>query len=134
MADKGTWQIEIGGETFADLTDITNPEPQSGGPEIMTVEGYGAAQPTWQNMGNLSAAWPFTMTRQHDTDTDAWSYFLSAVGDWAGVATVILTHTDYEGDETQWQITNAKITVEVMPPIGLTSVTKITFFGNPVEL
>ena len=130
MSNKGTWKISIGGSAFADYTDILNPDDIGGGPNIMEVQGYGAAAPTFINLGNLKIARNFTMTREHTSDTAAHAWYQSAIATWAGVATVVLTHLDYSGNETAFTITNCKVELKVAVPLGPTTITKLTFTGG----
>ena len=128
--NKGTWKISIGGSAFADYTDILEPEPVRGGPRIEEFMGYGATSPIFINLGNTAIVRSFTMTREHDTDTDAELFRQGAIEEWAGVATVILTHMDYSGTESTWTITNAKVEIEIQQRIGPTTISKITITGK----
>ena len=130
MANKGTWKISIGGAAFADYTDILQPEGIGGGPNILEVQGYGAAAPTFINLGNQKLARRFTMTREHASDTAAHAWYQSGPATWNGVGTVVLTHLDYAGAETTFTIAGAKIELEVETPIGPTTITRITITGG----
>lgn len=134
MGNKGTWKIEIGGQPFADYTDVLQPEGVPGGPELMEINGYGAPGPVYLNLGNTKLARRFTLTREHDDDTDAHDWYQTAAATWAGAADVILTHIDYAGAETKYKITGAKVELDVMTPIGPTTITKLTFTGGPASL
>jgi hypothetical protein len=130
MANKGTWTITIGGSDFAGYTDIVTPDDNGGGPNILEIQGYGAAAPVFLNLGNFRLARKFTMTREHDTDTHAHDWFQTAAADWSGVADVVLTHMDYAGVETTYTIDGAKVELSVAQPIGPTTITKLAFTGG----
>ena len=130
MANKGTWKISIGGASFADYTDILQPEGIGGGPTILKIPGYGAAAPMYLNLGNNERPRRFTMTRTHASDTAAHAWYQTATATWAGVANVVLTHIDYSGTETTYTITGAKVEIEVETPIGPTTTTRITITGG----
>ena len=130
MSNKGTWKISIGGAAFADYTDILQPEGIGGGPNILEVQGYGAAAPTFINLGNQKLARRFTMTREHTSDTAAHAWYQSGPATWNGVGTVVLTHLDYAGAETTFTITNAKVELTQPRRTGLTAETKVTFTGG----
>jgi len=127
---RGTWSITIGGSAFGSTSDIITPDDVAGGPQIQTVLGYGAAAPVFINQGNWAITRAFTMTREHSTDTDAHNWFQTAIATWAGVATVVLSHTDYESVASSWTIAGAKIEIQVAQPIGLTTITKIKITGG----
>lgn len=126
----GFWAITIGGSAFATTADSVNPEGRSGGPVIAEYAAYGATQPVFVNLGNSKVATKFTMTRTHASDTAAYNYYMSAIETWAGVATVVVSHTDYSGTVTTWTLTNAKVELEVPTIIGLTTITKLTFTSS----
>jgi hypothetical protein len=130
VANKGTWKISIGGSSFADYTDILQPEGIGGGPNIMEIQGYGAAAPVYLNLGNYKLPRRFTMTRTHASDTAAHAWYQTATATWAGVANVVLTHIDYSGTETTFTINGAKVEIEVETPIGPTTITRITITGG----
>jgi hypothetical protein len=130
MSNKGTWKISIGGTAFADYTDILQPEGIGGGPNILEIQGYGAAAPVYWNLGNLKLPRAFTMTRQHSTDTLAHAWYQTAEATWGGVANVVLTHLDYAGTETTYTIAGCKVEISVATPIGPTTITKLNFTGG----
>lgn len=127
---RGTWTITIGGDTFGDTSDVIHPDDITGGPNIVPLQGYGASAPVYLNFGNLALVRSFTMTRTHATDTDAHDWHQTAAATFAGVATVILTHVDYEGASSSWTITNAKVEITVSEPIGVSTTTKIKITGG----
>lgn len=130
MANKGTWKISIGGSSFADYTDICEPEGESGGPNILEIPGYGAAAPLFLNLGNSRIPRRYLLTRQHATDTAAHAFYKTAVATWSGVATAVLTHIDYSGTETTYTITGAKVELEMLEIFGYTTVSRITITGG----
>jgi len=130
VANKGTWKISIGGSSFADYTDILQPDGVSGGPVIQKFEGYGAAAPVFIPLGNTAITRAFTMTREHTSDTAAHAWYQTAIATWNGVANVVLTHVDYAGAETTFTINGAKVELEVTAPIGPTTITKIKITGG----
>ena len=127
---NGTWKILIGGQSFADYSAVVTPQPASGGPNIMEVPGYGAAAPLFVALLNLKLIRKFIITYQHATDTDAHNWALTAAQTWSGVNPVLLTHMDYEGNETNYLISGAKIEVAVSEPIGPTTITTLTITGG----
>jgi hypothetical protein len=130
VANRGTWKIAIGGSAFADYTDVLQPEGIGGGPNVLEIQGYGAATPVFLNLGNWKLPRRFTLTREHATDTAAHAWYQTAAATWAGVATVVLTHLDYAGNETTYTILGAKVEIEVLTPIGLATITQITITGG----
>ena len=127
----GTWKITIGGASFAGYSDVLQPEGVTGGPDIKWFPAYGASAPIPVVCGNTKLVRKFTLTRTHATDTLAHAWYQTAAANWAGVATVVLTHMDYAGVETAFTIANSEIQIEVATPIGLTTITKLTFTGGP---
>lgn len=130
MSTRGTVALTIGGDSFGTTDDVIEPQGQSGGPEIRAFLGYGAAAPFYLNLGNLAQQRRFVMTRTHDTNTDAWAWYESALADWAGVADVVIEHTDFAGTTTSFTIAAAKVDLTVDPPIGVTTLTHITITGG----
>jgi len=122
----GTWAITIGGVSFATTADIVDVDDAQGGPVVIVLQGYGAAAPVFLNMGNAQIKRVVTMTREHATDTLAEAWRQTAIATWAGVATVVLSHTDYSGTTTNFTYNNAKVELAVPQRIGLTTITKIT--------
>jgi hypothetical protein len=131
VSNLGTWKATIGGTSFATYADVFEPQAgASGGPNLMEIQGYGAAAPLYLNLGNAKIPRSFLLTRNHSTDTLAEAFRQTAVATWAGVATVVLTHIDYSGTETTFTITNCKVELAQPDRIGLTTITKVTFTGG----
>jgi hypothetical protein len=122
----GTWTITIGGVSFATFNDIVDVGDASGGPRITAFPGYGAPAPVYVNLGNTEIKRTVTMTREHPSDTAAEAWRQTAIATFAGVATVQMTHLDYEGNQAEFSYENAKIEVAVPQRIGLTTITKLT--------
>jgi hypothetical protein len=132
------WTITVGGVALATITDIVKPEGVSGGPHITTEQlaaalgGTGA--PLYQNLGNVEIVRRFTMTREHASDTDAHAWYQIGGPAFAGVADVLLTHVDIAGASASWTVAAAKVEIQVEPPVGPTTTTKITITGGPAVL
>ena len=112
-------------------TDIVTPLSVGGGPEVMTVEGYGAAGAVFLNLGNNKTGWTFDCTINFATDTAANAFWMTGIPTYAGTGTVELAHIDYEAATTTWTINNAKIELNIDPPIGPCCHCKLTITGNP---
>jgi hypothetical protein len=130
MSTLGTWTIIIGGSTLADTTCIVDQVSQSGGPNVVAFEGYGATAPVWVNLGNTKIVRVFDITQEWASDTAAELYRQTAISEWAGVATVEIEHVDYEGTTSTWTITNAKVELAVPQRIGKTTITRLTITGG----
>ena len=133
MAQLGTWTITVAGQDnpLCTYDDAVKVEPVSGGKSIMAVNGYGALRETFIDLGNIMPVRKFTMTREHDTNTDATSWYMIDGLAYEGVADVTIAHTDYSGVETDWLITGAKVEITIDEPIGVTTTTHITITGGP---
>ena len=126
----GTWAITIGGSAFCTTAQIVDIDSVQGGPNITAFAGYGAAAPVFLNLGNAKIQRVFTITQEWTTDTLAEAYRQTAIATWAGVATVVISHTDYAAATTNWTITNAKVELAVPQRIGPTTITKLTITGG----
>ncbi len=130
MSTLGTWTISIGGATFADTTCIADLVSMSGGPNIIAFEGYGAPAPVFVNLGNAKIVRVFDITQEWASDTNAELYRQTAITEWAGAATVVLSHVDYEGATSSWTITNAKVELAIPQRIGKTTISRLTITGG----
>ena len=130
MSTRGTWTIAIGGDAFATTADVISLGDAKGGPNILEIPGYGAAAPLVLDLANLRVSWPLTMTRDHDTDADAYAWYFTAAAVWAGAADVVLTHANYGGTVNTYTFTAAKVELEVAQPVGKTTTTRITLTGG----
>ncbi|MEI8289800.1 MAG: hypothetical protein WCH99_10030 [Verrucomicrobiota bacterium] len=130
MSERGTWKITVGGDDLATYEDIVKGEPITGGPKFLPVEGYGAANIQWLDLGNEHLHRRFTMTREHPDNTESTDWYLTAAQQFNGVADVLLSHQDYAGAETSYLIAGAQVTVEVAEPVGVCSITTININGG----
>jgi hypothetical protein len=129
MSSVGTWTIEIGGSSFAAVTDVVNPLTADGGPNILTVEGYQAAGALFYNLGNNKSGWAFDVTKNFATDTLATNFYMEGIQTWAGAANVVVTHIDYSGTTTTWNINTAKVELKINQPIGPSCNCRLTITG-----
>ena len=133
MAQLGTWTITVAGQEdpLCSYNDAVKADAVNGGKSIMAVNGYGAPREMFIDLGNIMPVRKFTMTREHITNTDATSWYMVDGLAYEGVADVTIAHTDYEGVETDWLITGAKVEITIDEPIGVSTTTHITITGGP---
>jgi len=130
MSERGTRQIEVDGEFLATYNDVVKASPITGGPKFQTVEGYGAANVAFIDLGNEHLHRRYTMTREHADNAASEDWFQTAAQQFNGVADVVLTHRSYAGAEAKYLITGAQVTVEVDEPIGVCTITTININGG----
>ena len=130
---RGFWTISIGSSELCNYEDAVKADPISGGPwisEDAVALVLGAANaPLFQNLGNTNLARGFSIVREHADNADAVAWFLNGSAQFNGVADVTLTH-QWNGEETSWKISAAKVLVSVEEPIGVSTTTKLTINGG----
>ena len=127
---RGVIQIVVGGVALADYNDVVDRDPVDGGPVVDEVEQPFADNKAWFARGNFKGVRPMTLTKEFATNKLAWDFFELAAQTWNGVSDVLLTHKDYDGAETTYQITAASVRVVAAQPIGVTVISKVTITGG----
>ena len=131
---RGRWKIEIGGQVFADYSDMVQRDPVDGGPVVDEQQQAFGDRVVWFERGNFKAARPMTVTKEFASNKEATDFFETAAQDWNGVADVVLTHLDTAGKETRYLLTAAEVRVSAQQPIEVTVVSRVTIVGGPALL
>ena len=131
---RGTWTIKIGGEVFADYTDLVQRGDNDGGPDIIETKGFGAAAAAQTGNGNFRMARQFTVTLEFSDNKTATDFFETAAQTWAGVADVVLVHMDSAGKETSYSIPAAAVRVVAQQPVNVAVTVRLTVTGGPTVI
>jgi hypothetical protein len=134
MANRGTWKIEIGTTTVASYTEVVRGENVGGGPNFMAVDGYGADNRQFINLGNNALTRAFVITQQWDDNKQSVDWYLNGAQALNGVADVTLTHLANDGTEAVYLIAGAQVILEVEEPINVTTTTHLKITGGTAVL
>lgn len=135
MAQRYVWKLQVGGEDFATYEDVFVPGKFSGGPQVETVPlatNDPNVQPARFARGNSVAEIPFTFTKLWPDNQQAADFAVRGPMLWNGVKSLTLTKQNYDGSETVWDFAAAEFKIEVLEPIGVTTITTGIIRGLPV--
>lgn len=133
MPDRGTWKLTVGGSDLATYEDVLTGLAAGGGPTVQTEELAFGLVPFRAERGNSVVELQFVLTKEHADNAAAADWFMTGALTFNGVKDVTLTHKDHGGNETSWTMEDAEVRVTTDDPVGVTTVSRVSIAGYPVE-